>query len=235
MTRETTLGGARRSFEPTLWTLVLRAKGRSREALGELLRAYWKPVYFYVRRWGADVEEAKDLTQEFFAEFLRRDFLKDISKERGSFRAFLATALKHFLINQAKRARAGKRGGGRSPLSLDFEKAETQFARTPVAKEDLDRHFRREWALAVLNRTMEALSRELDAPTFEALRPHLAGGPAYAETAAKLDITVTEINNLIHRTRKRYRELLRAEVAGSVADPALVDEELRELFDSLKG
>lgn len=232
--KETSLGGARRSFEPTLWTLVLRAKDRSREALAELLQSYWKPVYFYVRRWGAAAEDAKDLTQGFFTEFLERDFLKEVSRERGKFRAFLVTTLAHYISNQAKARRAKKRGGGKAPLSLDFDDAETQYVREPAAEENLDRYFQRQWALAVLSKALAALSREMDPPMFEAIKPHLAGGPAYEETAAKLGITKVALNNLIHRTRKRYREILRVEVAGSVADPALAEEELRDLFNAVK-
>lgn len=231
---ETSIGGSCRTFEPTLWTVVLRARGHSREALEELLQAYWKPVYFYIRRWGESVENSKDLTQGFFAEFLERDFLKDVSREKGRFRTFLVTALRHFLINEAERVQAKKRGGGRELISLDFKGAETQYRHTPVAKENIDRIFKREWALTVLSRALEALGREMDAQTFEALKPHLAGGPAYAETAQKLGITTTELNNLIHKTRKRYRDLLKREVAGSVADPELVDEELKDLFEALK-
>ncbi|MBI2932331.1 MAG: sigma-70 family RNA polymerase sigma factor [Planctomycetes bacterium] len=233
MPEETSIGGERDSFAPTLWTVVLRARGKSPEALDELIRAYWKPVYFYARRHGSSVEDAKDLTQGFFADFLERDLLQGVAPEKGRFRAYLLTLLKHYLINAAEHARAGKRGGGKRALSLDFASAETQYAREPAAEETLDAYFRRQWAQTVLSRALDRLSAEMDARVFAALKPHLAGGPSYEETAKALGMPATQLNNLIHRTRKRYRELVRAEVAGSVADPSLVEEELAELFAAL--
>lgn len=229
---ETSTGGAGRVFEPTRWTVVLAA--RDRRALDALIALYWKPCYFYIRRSGHDVEEAKDLTQGFFTEFVERDFLRGVSREKGRFRTYLLTTLKHFLVNERERAHAKKRGGGRAPLRLDFDAAETQYGRAPVAKESVDRYFRRQWALAVLSRALDALARETDPRMFEALKPHLAGGPAYADTAQALGLSTTAVNNLIHKTRKRYRELLRAEVLPSVDDPERVEEELRDLLDAVK-
>lgn len=231
---ETSMGGAQAAFHATLWTVILRAKGRSREALEELVGAYWKPIYFYIRRWGASVDEAKDLCQGFFTEFLERDFLKSVSREKGKFRTFLLTTLKHYLINQAERARAQKRGGGRDPLSLDFVRAEKEFSLAPVTHDTPERAFDRQWALAAIARALEALGLEMEPAVFEAVKPHLAGGPAYAETARRLGMPVTQLNNLIHRTRKRYRDLLKAEVVDSMADPAQADDELRHLLDALK-
>jgi RNA polymerase sigma-70 factor (ECF subfamily) len=232
---DTSMGGERRGFVPTLWTVVLKAREQSKEALEELVKAYWKPIYVYVRRWGASEDEAKDLTQGFFMELLERNFLKGVSPDKGRFRTFLLTVLKRYLINQAERARAQKRGGGKSPLSLDFAGAENEYSILPASSETPERSFNRQWALQTMARALEALSRELEPPVFEALKPHLAGGPAYAETARKLGVSVTQLNNLIHRTRKRYRELLREEVAAAVSDPLLVEEELKNLFDALKG
>jgi RNA polymerase sigma-70 factor (ECF subfamily) len=234
MPDETSMGGQKREFVPTLWTVVLRAKANSREALEQLIRSYWKPIYFFIRRWGTDRDAAKDLCQGFFVDLLEREALKDVSPEKGRFRTFLLTVLKHYLINQAEAARARKRGGGKTPLSLDFTGAENEYTFTPESKETPERVFNRQWALESMARALDALGREMDPTVFAALKPHLAGGPAYAETAGRLGITVTQLNNLIHRTRRRYREILRTEVSGSLTDPRQADEEVRQLLDALQ-
>lgn len=234
MVGDTSIGGSKPGFQATLWTVVLRAKDHSKEALEDLIRAYWKPVYIYVRRWGFPSEEAKDYTQGFFADLLERDFLKGVSPEKGRFRTFLLTVLKRYLINETERKRTLKRGGGRAHLSLDFARAERDFSIQPSTEETPERAFQRQWALDAISRGLEALRAEMDAATFEAIKPHLAGGPAYDQTAKKLGISVVRLNNLIHRTRRRYRELLRNEVAGSLADPAQADDEVRNLLDALK-
>lgn len=235
---DTDIGGAQKAFAPTLWTAVLRAKDPTspdrRDALGRLIEAYWKPVYFYLRRRGRLIEEAKDLTQGFFTQLLEHEFLRDVSQDRGRFRTFLLASLNNYVTNQAKRAGAQKRGGGQAVLSLNFDEADAQYVPQPAAEETPDRYFERQWALAIVGRALEVLSQELDPKIFAALKPHLAGGPSYEETAASLGVTKTHLNNLIHRTRKRYRGLVRAQVAASVADPELVDEEFNDLFKALK-
>jgi RNA polymerase sigma-70 factor (ECF subfamily) len=234
MPSDTTMGGSKRGFQATLWTVVLKAKEHSRDALEELIRIYWKPVYVYIRRWGYPSEEAKDLSQGFFSELLERDFLRGVSREKGRFRTFLLTVLKRYLINESERKRAQKRGGGKAVLSLDYSRAERDFTIMPTSDETPERSFNRQWALEAMSRALGALAKEMDSATFDAIKPHLAGGPAYDETARKLGITVTRLNNLIHRTRKRYRDLLRAQVAGSLHDPAEADEEVRNLLDAVK-
>jgi RNA polymerase sigma-70 factor (ECF subfamily) len=234
MPGDTTMGGSKRGFQATLWTVVLKAKDHSKEALEELIKIYWKPVYVYIRRWGYPSEEAKDLSQGFFSELLERDFLRGVSPEKGKFRTFLLTVLKRYLINESERKRAQKRGGGKPVLSLDYQRAERDYTIMPVSDETPERTFNRQWALEAMSRALGALAKEMDAETFNAIKPHLAGGPAYEETAKKLGITVTRLNNLIHRTRKRYRVLLRAQVAGSVHDPGEADDEVRNLLDAVK-
>ena len=234
MPGDTTMGGSKRAFQETLWTVVLKAKERSKDALEELIKIYWKPVYVYIRRWGYASEEAKDLSQGFFSELLERDFLRGVSPEKGRFRTFLLTVLKRYLINESERKRAQKRGGGKAVLSLDYSRAERDFTIMPTSDETPERSFNRQWALEAMSRALRKLSKEMPASTFEAIKPHLAGGPAYDETAKKLGITVTRLNNLIHRTRKRYRDLLRAEVAGSLSDSTDADEEVRNLLDAVK-
>lgn len=235
MPGDTSMGGSKRGFQATLWTLVLKAKDHSQEALEELIRSYWKPVYVYIRRWGYPSEEAKDLTQGFFADLLERDFLKGVSREKGRFRTFLLTVLKRYLINESERKRAQKRGGGKAMLSLDFTRAERDFTIMPTTDETPERAFNRQWALEAMARALTTLAREVEPGLFDSIKPHLAGGPAYEETAKKLGMTVVRLNNLIHRTRKRYREILRAEIAGSLSDPAEADEEVRNLLDAVKG
>ena len=137
-------------------------------------------------------------------------------------------------INESERKKAQKRGGGKPQLSLDFTRAEREFTITPTTDETPERAFNRQWALEAMARALEALRREMEPATFDALKPHLAGGPAYEETAKKLGLSVVRLNNLIHRTRKRYRELLRTEVSGSLADPDQADEEMRNLLDAVK-
>ncbi len=226
---ETEMGGAHRAFEPTQWTLVLRARRGAREALDRLLRAYWKPAYFYVRRWGADVEDAKDLTQGFFAEALRRNFLKGVSQEKGRFRSFLLAALRHFLVNEAEAGRARKRGGGKAPLPLDFVDAESLYR---PAKGGPEAAFHREWALTVLERALVALAEELPKERFEAVKAHLSPGdaPAYEETARSLGTGVTDVKNLLHRAKGRYRELIREEARAGLADGQDAGDEVRDLF-----
>lgn len=235
MSRETSMGGGPRGFSPTLWTIVLKARDRSRDALSELIILYWKPVYFFIRRRGHDVDGAKDLCQDFFAELLGRDVLKSVAPEKGRFRTFLLTVLKRFLINRSEKARALKRGGGRAAVSLDFADAERVFTAFASRQETPERAFERQWAVDTLQRALDALRAELEPALFEALKPHLAGeGPAYAETAKALGMSVTQLNNALHRARKRYRELLRREVAAGMDDLSRVDDELRGLFDALK-
>jgi len=234
MPSDTTMGGSKRGFQATLWTVVLRAKEHSRDALEELIKIYWKPVYVYIRRWGYPSEESKDLSQGFFSELLERDFLRGVSPEKGRFRTFLLTVLKRYLINESERKRAQKRGGGKAVLSLDYSRAERDYTIMPTSDETPERSFNRQWALEAMSRALGALAKEMEPATFEAIKPHLAGGPAYDSTAKKLGITVTRLNNLIHRTRKRYRDLLRAQVAGSVSDPGEADEEVRNLLDAVK-
>jgi RNA polymerase sigma factor (sigma-70 family) len=232
---DTTMGGSDRGFQATLWTVVLRAKERSRDALEELIQTYWKPVYIYIRRWGYPSEEAKDLCQGFFADLLERDFLKGVSREKGRFRTFLLTVLKRYLINESERKRAQKRGGGKPLLSLDYARAERDYTIMPTSDETPERSFNRQWALEAMARALGALSQEMDSTTFDAIKPHLAGGPSYEETAKRLGVSVVRLNNLIHRTRKRYRDLLQTEVCGSLADPAQAEEEVRNLLDAVKG
>lgn len=228
MGRETSIGGSRRNFKETAWTLVLKA--RDHKELGALIERYWKPCYFYIRRRNHDVEDAKDLTQGFFADLLERDALAAVTKSKGRFRSFLLACLDHYLSNEYDRRKAKKRGS--KPLSLDFEGAETEFAHSDC--ETPEKTYRRQWAVGVINRALEALKGEMG-PRFEMLREYITGGGGgrLREVAERLGLTESNVKVIIHRARRRYRDLLRAEVARTVDDRRDVDDELKDLFAAL--
>jgi len=230
--QETTLGGSDPSWRTTMWTLVARARDaspeRRRRALESLVALYWRPVYWHVRRRGEPVEDAKDLTQAFFADFLERESVADASKERGRFRAYLRASLTHFLSNEFDRRSALKRGGG--ALTVDFASAEAAFAKSPV--DPPDKAFERRWALDILKRALDRLGGGPDAAAF---RRHLAlgGAATYKDLAAALGCAEHDVANRLHRVRRRLMELVAEEVRGSVAGPEDVVDEVRELFRSI--
>ncbi|MCX8091940.1 MAG: sigma-70 family RNA polymerase sigma factor [Verrucomicrobiae bacterium] len=232
-------------FVTTHWTVVLAAGRRhtpqADRALEELCRTYWYPLYAYVRRRGHSREDAEDLTQAFFARFLAKNYLEGLSAERGRFRAFLLAALKHFLANEWDRARAQKRGGGAPHLSLDWQTADTQFQLAAAHELSPDRAFDREWALALLAKVLERLRAECEiegrARQFAELRPFLTTDVpemSHAEVARRLGLDETAVRVAVHRLRKRYRQLLRQEIAQTLSDTAMVDEELRALFGAFR-
>ncbi|MGB8353890.1 MAG: sigma-70 family RNA polymerase sigma factor [Chthoniobacteraceae bacterium] len=228
-------------FATTHWTVVLSA-GKSGtpladDALEELCRTYWFPLYAYVRRRGHAKEDAEDLTQAFFARFLEKNYLHGLSAERGRFRAFLLAALKHFLANEWDKSQRQKRGGRSPHLSLDLQSADTQFQIADASAAAPDKAFDREWAIALLGKVIERLSVECSAEgrtlQFETLKPFLTAGKgalSHAAAAKILDIDEGAVRVAVHRLRKRYRSLLRDEIAHTLADPAQVDEEMRTLF-----
>lgn len=228
-------------FATTHWTVVLAAGQRhtpqSDAALEQLCRNYWFPLYAYVRRRGHTKEDAEDLTQAFFARFLAKNYLAGLSAERGRFRAFLLAALKNFLANEWDKAQRLKRGGGQVALSLDWETADTKFQVAATGEPNPEEAFDREWALALLARVIERLQAECvadgKAKLFEQLKVFLAAGKgetAQSEVAKALGMEEGAVRVAVHRLRKRYRQLLRDEIANTLSDPAMVDEELRALF-----
>ena len=237
---------SRGSFAATRWTMVLNAahRGEAQEAapaLAELCRLYWPPLYAYARRSGQAVHAAEDLTQAFFARLLAKDGLANVAPHKGRFRSFLLAAFKHFLANEWDKARALKRGGGAIHLTIDTDAAETRYACEPADALTPDRVFDRQWALTVLDRVLERLRAEQDtseaARRFAALEPALAaesGAVGYAELAASLGMTEGAVKVAVHRLRRRYRELLRADIADTVADPAQVEDELQALFAAFR-
>jgi RNA polymerase sigma factor (sigma-70 family) len=228
-------------FATTHWTVVLAAGKHSTPqsdgALEELCRTYWFPLYAYVRRRGYTKEDAEDSVQAFFARFLAKNYLAGLSAERGRFRAFLLASLKHFLINEWKKSQRLKRGSGEIALSLDWQTADTKFQVAATNEPSPDKAFDREWALALLAKVIERLQKECEADgkakLFERLKIFLTAdktGTAQAEAAKALGMEEGTVRVAIHRLRKRYRELLRAEIAQTLADAADVDEEMRALF-----
>jgi RNA polymerase sigma factor (sigma-70 family) len=217
------------------------ASSDGREALEQLCRSYWFPLYAYVRRRGHDPHAAQDLTQGFFERLLERNDLARITREGGRFRSFLLTALNHYLVNEHERATAQKRGGGRAILSLDEESAEDRYqSHEPSHSETPDRLFERQWALALMEEAMKRLGAEHSgagrSAAYDALRPFLSREPdpgEYGAVASRLNIAPGTLAVQVHRLRERYRQLVRAAVADTVQSPLEVDAEMRHLLESL--
>lgn len=231
-------------FVTTRWTMVLSAGRRSSpqsdRALAELCQTYWYPLYAFVRRQGHSKEDAEDLVQAFFARFLEKNYLEGLQAERGKFRAFLLASLKHFLANEWDKANRQKRGGGAQHLSLDWRSAEDRLHLDPPGADSPDRTFDREWALALLECVIRRLRDEClrvgREHLFEQAKGYLMVGEKaipYAEAARALGTDEGTMRVAVHRLRKRYRELLRDEIAQTLNDPAQVQEELRSLQAAL--
>jgi RNA polymerase sigma-70 factor (ECF subfamily) len=237
--------GTPSQFHTTHWSLVLAA-GResspdSRRALAELCEAYWFPLYVYVRRRVGNADDAQDLTQEFFARLLAQNAVAAADPDRGRFRSFLLASLKNFLANEWDKGQAKKRGGGQAPISLDFAKADSRYDLDPADNDTPERLFERQWTLTLLEQVMSRLREEHVAAAklmqFDVLKSFLTGGKSaggYGEAAKKLGVTEAAAKAAAHRLRKRYRELLRNEIAQTVAEPDDLDDEIGWLFRSLE-
>jgi RNA polymerase sigma factor (sigma-70 family) len=232
-------------FATTHWSMVVRA-GRGHtpgatRALALLCENYWFPLYAFVRRSGHATDEAQDLTQAFFAELLAKDVLAVADPQRGKFRSFLQASLKHFLANEQRRQAAQKRGGRQSVLSLDFQSGEERYrCLEPADHLTPERLYERRWALALLDLVLARLRAEFSAaeklPLFERLKPFLAGHPhglSYQAVAADLGMTEGAVKVAVHRLRRRYRDLLKEEIAQTVAGPDEFNDELRDLWAAL--
>jgi len=231
------------AFHTTRWSIVLAAQGRASgdafQSLEVLCRQYWPPLYAYVRHRGFAPHDAEDLTQEFFARLLEKEWLPAANRECGRFRSFLLMALKRFMANEWDRSQAIKRGGGCDVISLDAGIAESLYAAnaTSLPAESL---YERRWALTLLETVMHRLRAEHEAAgklaEYEMLKPCLTadrGDIRYEALAVELGMEPASARSAVHRLRKRFRELFRDEVAGTVADPKDVDAEMRAVIAAL--
>jgi len=225
-------------FTSTNWSVVIAARGdtvHARAALATLCEAYWYPLYAFVRRQGHSPHDAQDLTQEFFFRLLAKGWLSSVHREHGKFRSWLLASVKHFLANEWDRANTIKRGGQTTFVPFDAESAEKRYRYEPTNPSSPERLFDRRWALTLLDRVLDRLCNEMTeagkVAQFEALKGTLAGEKTpYAAIAVALNSTEGAVKVAVHRLRERYRELLRNEIAQTVASPEEVDEELRGLF-----
>jgi RNA polymerase sigma-70 factor (ECF subfamily) len=214
---------------------------RAAEALENLCRAYWFPLYAFIRRKGHGVPEAEDLTQEFIARLLCRNFPAGIQPEGGKFRSYLLTALQHFLTNEWARTQTQKRGGGKTVLSWQGLNAEERYRVEPADQTTPETLFDRQWATVVLDQVRKRLGEEYHdegkRELFEKLRPCLTGAERlipYAELARQLGCSESAVKMAVHRLRKRYGELLRQEISQTVASPGDVEEEIRSLLAAVR-
>ena len=236
-----TAGGQRTWFTTTHWSVILDAQDTSSpvatSALETLCRTYWYPLYAYIRRQGEDEESAKDLTQAFFARLLERNYLAQVQRDKGKFRSFLLAALKHFLSDERDRARAQRRGGGRTLVSLDDSTGEEKYRLEPADTFDAEKLFERRWALTLLEQARQRLEQEYrergKSTLYQRLKVFESGdgeGPRYAEIGAELGLTEGGVKCAVSRLRQRYRELVWEAVANTVANPEDVDAEIRYLI-----
>lgn len=228
-------------FATTRWTLVRdAARGgdtAAMDALGDLFRTYWQPLYRYARRRGKSKEDAEDLVQGFLAHLMEASALRHTDRDKGRFRAFLLASFNHWMINEWKHATRQKRGGGISPLSFDWESAETGLKLEIADERSPDRLFDREWALTLLGKVLADLeaasAAEGNAVQFERLKPCLTADSAripYEELAASLGMSEGAMRVAIHRLRKRYRALLTEQITRTLSSPDAVEGEMRALF-----
>src|SRR6266446_10069268 len=233
-------------FATTHWSVVLEAQGESpaaQEALEKLCRTYWRPIYGFVRRQGVGSEEAKDLTQGFFALLLERRNLNAVRQEKGRLRSYLLASLKYFLANEHNRATAIKRGAGQRLIPLEDLHERERVGYEPSETLAADQIYERRWALSVLDQVLARLRKEYRAagPTsaglFDQLEKSLTDEqdhPSPAETAKEFAMTVSAVRQASYRLRQRYRQVLREEVAHTVMLPGDIDDELRHLVAVLR-
>jgi len=228
-------------FHTTHWSVVLAAgdagSGAAEVALSRLCQTYWFPIYAFIRKRGHTPEQAQDLTQEFFAGFVEKNYVSKAARERGRFRVFLMTSVQNFLHNEHDRTQAHKRGGGQKLLSLDQRDAEERYSFEPVAETDPAKSFEQRWAATLLETVVNRLRAEFGEKNrdglFESLQEHLWGdmeSTPYSQLAERFGLTVANLKTRAHRLRKRYRELLREEIAHTVTKPGEVDDEIRYLM-----
>lgn len=236
-------GGAR--FDTTHWTVVQRAvqmepTTASKQAMADFARSYWPPLYTFLRRSGRTPSDAQDLVQGFFAHLLAHETLTRADRDKGRLRTFLLGSLQHYLANVYDRTQTVKRGGGQQIVSIDEYSMATEAAMGSVNPAVETGAYDRAWVGTLVSRAWEGLQKEFAAEgksqILAGLKPFLLGGttiPSQEEVAAKLDVPFATFRTLLRRSRQRYREALRREVARTVADPAEVEDELHYLYQLL--
>ncbi len=238
------IGTYRAQFTTTHWSVVLAAtrepSPRAAEALAELCRTYWYPLYAYVRRKGYEVADAQDLTQGFFARVLEKNYMGAVDRRKGKFRSFLLGSLEHFLAKEWTRAHRLKRGGGQTIIPLDGSDTEQRYRSEPADNWTAERIYERRWALTVLEQAMSALEQEYSASgkqrLFEEIRPFISGEDediSYSDLSARLEMNEGAVRTAVYRLRQRYGEAVRTEIARLVQRPEEIEEELRHLFAAL--
>ena len=236
-------GGAR--FDTTHWSVVLAAgddgTAGSRRALATLCETYWYPLYAYLRRQGHSAEDAQDLTQGFFQQVLEKGTVEQANPDRGRFRSFLLTSLKHYVTNEWDKQRARKRGGGTPHVSLELENAEGRYQLEPPDDTTPEKVFDRRWALTLLDNILGTLRAEFvrddKEAVFDRLKVLLGGGSSdesYASVGRALDMSNGAVKVAVHRLRRRYRDLLRQEIAQTVTSPEETEAEIRHLWAAVE-
>lgn len=231
-------------FHTTRWSLVVAAGGDrstiARQALEALCEIYWYPLYAYIRRQGHDADAAHDLTQAFFVQLLERHDVQRLRRERGRLRSYLLGAVRHFLLNEAARAQTQKRGGGKTPIALEFDAAEGRYVQEPADVQTPERLFERRWALTILDQVFADLRQDWDSAgktaEFDILKDCLTGEPqgGYEMVAENLGTTANAVSVAVHRLRRAFRARLREVIADTVVDEDAIDDEIRHLFASLR-
>ncbi|HXJ58403.1 MAG TPA: sigma-70 family RNA polymerase sigma factor [Verrucomicrobiae bacterium] len=236
--------GSHQPFGLTQWTIVLKARDEktpgAQEAMEELCRAYWAPLYHFIRREGYRRHDAQDLTQAFYHHFYEKHLLHRVTERRGKFRSFLLTCLKYFLCDQRDRAKALKRGGGQSFVSLDAFEAEERDAVEPTNGLTADRLYERRWARALLDRVEQRLRQEYVIDGRQALYQALAELPqggkteaGYSSLACQLGMSEAAVKSAAHRLRLRHQRVLREEIGRTVGGREEVEEEIRYMIRAL--
>jgi len=233
-------------FTTTHWSVVLSAQGPDSPdaavALENLCRTYWAALYAYVRREGHPPADAEDLTQAFFARFLEKRFLQEVDRRKGKFRSFLLKTLHHFLVDEWRHAQAEKQGGSCPVISINAQEWETRYGHELASDLTPAKLFERRWAMTLFDQALRRLGEECvragKGRQFDLLKEFLSSPSnegAYAEAAKKLGLSERAVAVQVHRLRRRYGELVREEVAHTVAGPEEVEEELHHLLDVLSG
>ena len=241
-----TVSGSAAQFPQTLWSMVLEAgqgpSSRSRDALATLCRAYWFPLYAFLRRQGKSPHDAQDLTQAFLLHVVEKHTLTRAQPDKGRFRSFLLASLQYFIADERDKQNAKKRGGGAIFISLDNQDAEQRYVAEPAHNLDPAKLFERRWATTLIERTLARLESEFVEPSrkarFEQLQNFLLGDPktlSYAQVGQRLGIREGAVKVAVLRLRQRFRELLRLEIASTVSTEEEIDEEMQHLFATLCG